>query len=123
VDGLRQELLQRPYNVSSVYAECPRNKYSYINLDGESYGSKQLREFIETWVQKCFSNELEPFEGVPAAGGLEVWLRKQRMLRKTFQENGGQSGGYVQLVAFPHYRLPPFSNKTHIHHGVPAPVW
>jgi hypothetical protein len=85
---------------SHLYIQCHKNKY--IKLDGVSYGPKQLRELIQIWVRKCCSNELEPFEVVPAAGGLEVWLRNQRTLRKILQENGDQ-GGWGVLVYTPSF--------------------
>jgi hypothetical protein len=41
-----------------------------------------------TQAQKCFSNELKPFEGVLATAGLELWLQKQRMLGTLLKEIG-----------------------------------
>jgi hypothetical protein len=39
-------------------------------------------------IQKCFTNKLEPFEGVLVTVGLELWLQKKHMLRTFLKENG-----------------------------------
>jgi hypothetical protein len=64
---------------------CPRNKHR--KLHGEHYGPKQLKQFIQRGSGNA-CHELQPFEGIPATAGLELWLQNQCILWTFLKETG-----------------------------------
>jgi hypothetical protein len=66
------------YSVAEISTENWRvsTVAKYRKLEGEHCGPKQLKLFIQTWVQKWLNNEPQPLKGVPATARLELWLQK-----------------------------------------------